>query len=129
MYKQSAKLKLRFPSNRGPVTVEDLFDMPLTSKSGFSLNDIAKVLNKEVGMSAEEDFVGDSSPTNPLAVLKLDVVKDVIAHVKADLALVKARSLNSAKRARLQSLIANKQNEADAELTLEELVKMEAELV
>ena len=40
IFKQATKLKLRFSSVRGDLTVEDLWDLPLTSKSNLSLDGV-----------------------------------------------------------------------------------------
>ena len=40
IFKQAAKAKLRFPSSKGELRVEDLWDLPLTSKTGPSLDSL-----------------------------------------------------------------------------------------
>ena len=37
MFEQAARLKLRFETSRGLLSVEDLWDLPLTSARGASL--------------------------------------------------------------------------------------------
>jgi len=58
LFETASKNKLRFSSIKGNLTTEDLWDLPLTSKSGrICLDNIAKQLYKELKDSTEESFV------------------------------------------------------------------------
>ena len=55
MFEQASRLKLRFTTARGSLSVEDLWDLPLTSTTGKpNLDDIAKSLNRELRATSEE---------------------------------------------------------------------------
>lgn len=81
-------LGLSFTSSRGDLLPQQLFQLPLTSNNGFSLNDVAKGINNEIKANGEEEFVS-SAKTNTvveLLNLKLDFVKEVIAYRQEQIA-------------------------------------------
>lgn len=124
MFEQAVRLKLRFTTPQGPLMVEDLWDLPLTSKRGANLNDLAKDLNRELKASTDEDFVNPTAKPNDVLKLKFDVVKHVIdvrlAENNAERLAVERR----AQKDRLLELIARKQDESLASKSIEELTAM-----
>lgn len=121
VFEKASRQKLRFASARGDLTVEDLWDLPLTSRNGFDLNVVAQKANAEVKASGEESFVGESTPASATAVLKLDVVKSVIATKIAERDAEVARKDKRQKRERLLELLANKEDAALQELTPDQI--------
>lgn len=130
MYKFAAQNRLRFPSSRGALTVEDLYEMPLQSKSGFDLDSVAKAINASLKSVSEESFVDDSasSPQKKLFEVSLEIVKDVIATKKAENQAVVARQNRAIERKKLLDAIAGKKDEALSKASLDELEKKLAEL-
>lgn len=127
-FEKAVRQKLRFPSIRGPLTTEDLWDLPLTSKNGLDLNSVAQAVNAEVKASGEESFVGESTPASATAVLKLEVVKSVIATKIAERDAEATRKQKREKRERLLELLANKEDAALQELTPEQIKEQIAAL-
>lgn len=125
MFEEASKLKLRFNTSKGTVTVEDLWDMPLTSrKAGVSLDDLAKAYNKAVKDSGEESFVVKKSSTNTVLNLQFDIIKHVIA-VKLNEAETKSKAAEKkAQKDKILQIIADKQDESLKGKTLEELESM-----
>ena len=124
MFETASRLALRFNTTVGQITVEDLWQLPLTSASKVCLNGIAKGLAKELRESNEDNFVGDKTPTTTTLELKFDIVKHII-EVKLEEANTK--KLATAKKeqdALILSIIAKKQNEALEGKSVEELMKM-----
>ena len=124
IFEQASKKKIRFSSNRGDLTVEQLWDMPLQSKSGFDLDTIAKEVNRGIKASSEESFVTTkaSSATTTLE-LQLEILKHVIA-VKIEAAAVAAkRTENEARRAKLIEALENKQNSELNNMSTEDILK------
>ena len=78
MFEKSSRLKLRFETDRGNVSVEDLWDMPLTSRATTSLDDVAKQLHRSLKENEEESFVIEKSGANEMLEMKFSVVKHVI---------------------------------------------------
>src|SRR5688500_16288374 len=89
----AARSKYRFPSIRGDLAVEQLFDLPLTAKGGFSLDAVARETNKRLKEQTEESFVDTRS--NPLKAElsdKLEIAKAVIAIRQAEAEAARARA-------------------------------------
>ena len=127
-FEKAVRQKLRFPSIRGLLTTEDLWDLPLTSKNGLDLNSVAQAVNAQVKASGEESFVGEPTPASAVAVLKLDVVKAVIATKIAERDAEATRKEKREKRNRLLELLANKEDAALQELTSDQIKEQLAAL-
>lgn len=128
VFEKAIRQKLRFVTMRGLLTTEDLWDLPLTSKNNFDLNNVAQQANAEVKASGEESFVGESTPASATAVLKLEVVKSVIATKIAERDAEAARKEKRQKRDRLLELLANKEDAALQELTPDQIKEQLAAL-
>lgn len=118
----ASRKKFRFASERGDLTVENLWDLPLTSKNGFNLNAVAITVNAELKSLAEESFVETSTnPRRKDLENMLEIVKYVIA-VKQDEA--KAATERVAKqdlKRKLREAIEAKEGEALQSASLEDL--------
>lgn len=75
MFDKATRLKLRFSSNKGDLSVEQVWDLGLTA-----LNEMAKGLSRQVkaAESDEEDFIGTKSKVDSELQLRFDVVKHII---------------------------------------------------
>lgn len=89
LFEKASRAKLRFDSPIGPLSVEDLWDVALTSKTGrVNLNDIARGLNKKLeDRSFVEPDLGQEETQ-----LKFDIVKYII-----DTRLVEAKQAQTDK--------------------------------
>lgn len=129
LYQQATRNKLRFSSVRGDLTVEQLWDLPLTSKTGVDLDTIAKSVNRELNAVAEESFVQTThNPQKALLTLKLEIVKDVISTVQAENEARRKASEKLAEKAFLQEVLHSKKEDALKGLSVEEIEKRLAEL-
>ncbi|HNB53118.1 MAG TPA: hypothetical protein PK530_14305 [Anaerolineales bacterium] len=130
MFEQALRLKLRFPSPQGNLTVEDLWDLPLTSTrpNTANLNNIAKAVSRLLKAESEEDFVNPRSGVNETLQLSLDIVKHIIAVRQAENEATRLRAERTEKKAKLLELIARKQDQALEGKPLEELQQMVASL-
>jgi len=128
-FEQAARLKLRFDSPRGQLSVEDLWDLPLTSTSPNrpNLDAIALGLHLQTKQSAEVvSFV------TPAAVdagreelgLAFEIVKHVIAVKVQERDLAKEVADRKEKKQRLMQLITQKQDQALAEKSIDELLAL-----
>lgn len=78
LFLKASRLKLRFDSPKGQLTVEDLWDIPLTSTTGkANLNDIARDLYGKVKVEVVS-FV-EPAVTNDDDALRFELVKHVIS--------------------------------------------------
>jgi len=118
IYKEAAQQKLRFPTNKGFVNVEDLFDMSLNQ-----LDASAKVINKALKTSVEESFISEASEESATTKLALDIVKDVIADKLSDKAEREGLAAKKIKKDKLLAALARKQDEGIDALSEDELKK------
>lgn len=114
MFETATRTKMRFPSIRNELTVEQLWDVPLRSNDGFNLDAIAKTVNKTVKIANEESFVDQAKKTvaEERALLTLDVVKYVI---NTKLEEEKAEAQRRSDKIEIEKLLGaleRKQNEA-----------------
>jgi hypothetical protein len=128
MFEQAVRLKLRFDSPKGALTIEDLYDLPLTSVRSANLNDIAKALNRELKETGEEDFVNKVANGNAVLQLKFDIVKHVIDTRLAENEAAAQKRNKAEQKDRILAIIARKQDEKLQETPIEDLVKMVEEL-
>jgi len=123
MFEKASRMKLRINTNRGVITIEDLWDLPLTSTKSnvLSLQTVARGIAATIRSEVEEDFVGEATNENVVANLQMDIIKHVIAVKKAENAAKAVALANEAHNAQIDDLIAAKQFEAKKEMTIEEL--------
>lgn len=122
MFETASRLKLRF-NYRGLITVEDLWDLSLRS-----LDDIYKGLNKQVKAQEEDSLLVERKQADKEVVLALEIVKHVVAVKLQEQAEQKARVEKKAQKAKLMEILAQKQDGALHELSVEELQAKLAEL-
>lgn len=125
MFEAASRVKLRFESIRGILSTEDLWDLPLTSKSGFDLDTIAKFVNKYIKELEEESFVKVKSSASNEYVLKLDILKHIINFKIEEAKNKKDLVANRDRRNKILGVMAKKQDDALEGKSFEEL---EAEL-
>ena len=124
IFEYAAKNKLRFATERGLLTAEDLFDIKLSNQAGPSLDKIAISLDEELSKT-EKSFVKKVTPQNKELQIKLDIVKHVIS-VKQDQEEAKvAAAARATQRRILQEAITKKKLEA---IDNADLASLEAEL-
>ena len=129
IYEKATRMKLRFPSVVGNLSVEDLWDLPLVNSKGVCLDDIAKAVNKELKQQQEESFViKKENKMRKELQLKLDILKHII---KIKLDEEKAREEESLKRAekeKILKIIQMKEEKELMEMDLDELKSMVKDL-
>lgn len=113
LFEFATRNKLRFPSTKGDLSAEQLWDVPLRSKDGFNLDAIAKKVNAELKTTAEESFVDDNrrNPDQSRARTQLDIVKHVIAFRLDE---EDAREKRAEKKAEYEKLLASLEKKQDA---------------
>ena len=123
IYQKAAATKLRFKTNNGAISTEDLFDLPLSSKNEMNLDTVAKTVYAALKAEEEEgSFVNKTSnPRKDQLELAMEIVKDVIrikqeeADAKADIAA------KAAKREQLLRALERNQEQALAGMTVDQL--------
>ena len=122
MFEKAVRLKLRF-THKGLCTIEDLWDIPLES-----LDRIFKDLNIKLKTQKEESLLETRSKEDEILDLKIAIVKHI---VEVRLSEQKARTdlaAKSVKKQRLLGIIAEKQDSALRDMSVDELTKLVDEL-
>lgn len=128
LFERASRQAFRFASNRGELTTEQLWALPLTSKSGFDLDSVAKLVNAALKADTEESFVKQSSWMSEQCSAKLDVVKHIIAFKIAERDAASVAVERAAKRAKLLEILERKQDSALEAMTAEEIAAQLADL-
>lgn len=129
IFEQATRAQVRFPSGKGLLTVEDLWELPLTSKNGTDLDNTAKLVNSRLKASQEESFVKPkSNPERASLELQLEIVKHIIAvRLREDQERL-ARAGRRAEKDRLVAILETKQIEKMQGMTEEQIQARIAEL-
>jgi hypothetical protein len=129
MFEYATRNKLRFPSSRGELPVEMLWDVPLRHATDFNLDSIAKAANKALKDLSEESFV---QPTRTVARERAEVILALVKHVievkLTEEAAAKAKADKRVEKEKLLRVLAEKQDGLLSALTVEELQKKIAAL-
>jgi hypothetical protein len=119
MFEKAVRGKYRFPSNRGALTVEDLWDLSVQD-----LDNVFKALNRDVKKVSEESLLETHTKEETELGVKIEIVRHI---VKTKLDEKKAREeaiARRAKKAEILDAIAKKQGEALGSASIEQLTKM-----
>lgn len=128
IYKEALLNRVRFSTNVGLLTLEEVMDLPLTSKSGLSVDSLAVDLvnklkneNKEIVSLVNED---KEDIERYVDELKLEVLKDIIEYKKTLIEEKrKAQAENSEKR-RIMEALARKKEDKYNDMSIEELEEL-----
>ena len=113
IFESASRLKLRFPSPKGLLTVEDLWDLPLTSTTGkANLDTIACTLHAEIERQPKVSFVvKQGSALDQTNKLSLDVVIHIIEVRLAENEQKKQVEARREQKQQLLEIIAKKEAE------------------
>ena len=121
--------KFRFESSKGDLSVEQLWDLPLTSRTGFDLDTVAKAVNANLKSSNEESFVNVSNnPAVSRLQAQLEVVKAIIEVKLAQAEATKKRAEKAAERQRLMEVLHSKKDQELQGLSVEEIERRLSQL-
>jgi hypothetical protein len=126
LFERATRLKLRYATDYGYITTEDLWDLPLTLRVGVRservcLDDIAKGLRRELRETEDESFVTKPGKGNERLELAFEVVKHVIAVRLAEAELAKTARERAEKKQKLLGVLARKQDQKLETLTEAEI--------
>ena len=125
IFERGIREKVRFNTfNKGLCNMEDLYDIPLTSKNGTSLDKIAGGLYKEIQEAVGISFVGDNTPGNNLLELKLEIVKAVIKRKLQEREIKENALANKVRREKIMAILADKEDDSLKGKSPEELKAM-----
>lgn len=116
MYKKASKMKLRFATAKGNLTVEDLWQLNLAS-----LDVIAVALDEELSKTPKKSFISEINPENEIIQIKFNIVKDIINDKLTEKADREQAKNKQAEKSRLLDILSRKQAESLENLSEEEL--------
>lgn len=124
LFETASKTKLRFSSNKGMITSEDLWDLSLAD-----LDEIARETYKRVRDDMDHvSFVRPASKVDSTDLLRLDILKRVIEVKMEERDAAEKAVLQNAKKQRILNIMAEKEDENLKGASLEDLRQMLAEL-
>lgn len=125
IFEKAVRLKIRFASDRGLLSVEQLFDLKLPQ-----LDVVAKAVNVSLKGVAEQSFIS-SAASNPNLVIfetQMELVKAVIAEKLAEVDAAKKRAENRRKKAELLEALDQKDSEERKNMSRDQIEKALADL-
>ena len=133
LFELATRKSFQFPSRRGPLTVQDLWKLPLvtSAKDGVSLDLIAQDLNEQLQKATKAGFVKSqqAKPDETYLQERLNIVIHIIKVKEDEDDLTKKKAEASAQLNRFLELAAKKQADKDAQMSEEELAKKIKELM
>lgn len=124
MFEKASRLKIRYETTKGKLTIEDLWDLPLISNTGINLDSIAREVYLQLKSGADVSFVIKEKKSDEIIQLKFDIIKHIIDIKLAEKELAEKAKLNKEKKQQLLSVIEQKENEQLLGSSLEDLKKM-----
>lgn len=124
LFEIATRENYRFESEKGALVVSDLWQLPLVSKRGPSLQAVAVAVHREIQKLGGETFVrtSDVDPRLETLMKKLDVVKRIIEVREDEVRLAKLQKSRAQEKEKLLEVLEKKQQDALSELTQEELL-------
>ncbi len=122
MFEAASRLKIRFDF-RGLCTVEDLWDLPLTS-----LDSIYKKLNLQMKAQKEESLLEKKSQEDKILELKINIVKHIVETKIQEGKVKEDQILRKQQRQKIEEIISRKQDTALEGKSIEDLMKLADEL-
>lgn len=123
MYKKAAKMKLRFQTERGNLSVEDLWKLSLQDLDKVAIN-----LSEELENTPKKSFISEVTTTDAVTTLKFDIVKDIIADKLTEKVEKENATKKREEKAKLLDLLARKQAQNLETMSEEDILKKLQEL-
>jgi len=117
----------RFPSSKGQLSAEQLWQLPLTSRDDFNLDGVAKAVNADVKQQAEESFVTPVK-TDDTPRLKLDLVRYIISVKIGERDAALAAKARADEAQKIRDILGRKQDAQLEASSAEDLQRRLAEL-
>lgn len=105
MFEKASRMKLRFQTAKGWLTVEDLWDLSLAN-----LNMLAKAFNKQIKAAEEEDFLKEAAQPAVEQKLAFEITLHVLTTKKAEQDAREAAADKSERKKKLLEILAKKQD-------------------
>ena len=105
-FELATRNKYRYPSSKGELNTEQLWELPLQSRTGFDLDSVARGINTQLKSLTEDSFVETSTnPVKPELENKLAIVVHVIKTKQAENEANRNSAARKAERDRLSEIL------------------------
>jgi len=123
LFEIASRQAFRFQSVKGLLTTEQLWDLPLQSKSGMDLDSVARGVSAQLKTMAEESFVPTvrTNPAKASLEQQLDIVKHIIGVKHEENVALQNAAVKKAEREKLYALLEKKQDAALEGLSVEDI--------
>ena len=124
LFVKATREQWRFETNRGLLTTEQLWELPLSSKSNFDLDNVARTLSKKIkDLGEDASFVTEKvdSGKNTLSD-QLELVKSIILVKKTEHAAIVLKSQQADRKARIMEVLSSRNEDALKSKSTEELL-------
>lgn len=129
IFETASRNKLRFQSTFGSLSVEQLWDLPLTSRgSSDDLDSLAKAANRDLKELEEESFVVKSSVAKSELELPLEILKHIISSKLQDIEDAKSQRDKANQRETLLRILKDKEISEMEGMSKDDILKQLAEI-
>lgn len=135
IFERAARSKLRYPSVKGELTTEDLWDLPLIASARATrdvkvdLDTIARSVSVTLRGMDQDSFVElKPDPRKGILELQLEILKHIIASKVADQQAAQTRADKAEQRRILTEALAQKETAEVGAMSKEEILSKLAEL-
>lgn len=115
-YKEASKLKLRFSTNKGMLSVDNLWDLSIPE-----LDDLAISLEEDYKESGKKSFITKRSVKDKTKKLQFDIVLDILNTKVEEEEAARDAKLTKEHNDKIDALIAKKQESALEDKSIAEL--------
>ena len=119
MYKQASKLKLRFQTSKGSLSIEQLFDLSLEE-----LDSLAVSLEKEYKASGKKSFLMKKSVKDKALKLRFNIILDILETKLEEVNTLSNANEIKKQNSKIDEIIARKQDLAMENMSIQELEKL-----
>lgn len=130
MYKKAIQMKLRFPSQRGLLTVEQVYDLKLSQLEPMIKGALAEVKSKTGDADSELSFLEGKTETKEVEEIKLrfDILKDIYLTKQAEIKAEREEVNTNEEIKKLEAALARKKDKELEEMSADDLEKKILEL-
>lgn len=131
IFQQAVKKGLTFPSESGALSIEQVYSLPLQRARGVSVDSVANMLLGEMEKSPRvRSLVVPHTVSSEVTdnELRLAILKEIIADKQNEVAAAVNAEAKRSQIQQVESLLADRKNDALRELSIEELEERLASL-
>lgn len=122
IFEAATRRKLRFESAIGLLSVEQLWDLPLTTKNKVDLDGLARGVARELRDLDDGSFVKlTPDPRKAELEVRLEILKHIIAVKMADAEAARKAAETAERKQKLLQALANKQDAALGQMSEAEI--------